>query len=155
MIEIEYRPMVLDDSAEVRSLVERTVRESYRGAYSEAAIEFFVRYHGEDEIRKDIEKGFCIVACMNGRIVGTATLRGDTVTRVFVGPELQGKGIGGHLMRMVLDRAWRSGLEAVHLDASLVSRGMYEHLGFAVVADRNHDLGDGEGLPYHEMVLRL
>ncbi len=155
MIENEYRPMVPEDAAEVRALVERTVRESYHGVYSEAAIEFFVRYHGEDEIRRDIEQGFSIVACDGRRIVGTATLRGDSITRVFVSPERQGEGIGGRLMRVVLDRARSSGLKAVRLDASLVSRRMYEHLGFTVVADRDHDLGDGETLPYHEMALFL
>ncbi len=155
MAEISYRPMVPEDAAEVRALVERTVRESYRGVYSEAAIEFFVRYHGEEEIRRDAEEWFCVVACTGGRIVGTATLREDTIARVFVEPERQGEGIGGCLMRMVLDRARSSGLKAVRLDASLVSKDMYEHLGFQAVADRVHDLGDGQTLPYYEMVLRL
>ena len=97
--------MVLDDVADVRALVERTVRESYRGVYSEAAIEFFVRFHGEDDIRKDLERGFCIVACIDDSIVGTATLRGDLITRVFVEPEMQGNGIGGSPMRGLLDPA--------------------------------------------------
>lgn len=155
MAEIEYRPMTADDIVEVRALVESTVRTSYRGAYSQAAIEFFVQYHNENAIRNDLRKGVCIVACTGDEIVGTASLIGDLITRVFVMPRYQGNGVGGHLLRLLLARARSSDLDTLRLDASLVSRPVYEHLGFMVVADQWHDLGGGDALPYHEMVMRL
>jgi predicted N-acetyltransferase YhbS len=155
MVGIEYRAMTEDDVPEVRSLVERTVRTSYRGVYSGAAIEFFVRYHGIEDIKRDLLEGTSIVAVTDHGIVGTATLRGDIIARVFVEPDMQGRGVGGSLMRMLLERARIDGLAAIRLDASLVSRSAYEHLGFTLVADRSHALGDGDMLPYHKMVLRL
>ncbi|MBI0581892.1 MAG: GNAT family N-acetyltransferase [Methanomassiliicoccales archaeon] len=153
--EVKFRAMTEDDVPEVRSLVERTIRTSYRGVYSEAAIEFFVRYHREDDIRRDLRERTSLVAFNKGGIVGTATLSGDMITRVFVDPERQGLGIGGRLVRMLLERARAGGLKAVHLDASLVSRAMYERMGFVLVSDRSHDLGDGDTLPYHEMMMDL
>lgn len=154
-IAIEYRTMVEDDIPEVRSLVERTVRRSYRSVYCEAAIEFFVRYHGEEEIRRDLQEGVGLVALRGPEIVGTATLRDGVMTRVFVDPSMQGLGIGGRLMRALIDRAREEGLKEVRLDASLVSRAVYEHMGFVLLAHRSHDLGNGDTLPYHEMVLYL
>ena len=100
MVEVELRDMSMGDVPEVRSLIERTVRTSYRDAYSKQAIEFFVRYHGESAIRKDLRQGTCLVAHAGGGIVGTATLRGDIVTRVFVAPERQGIGIGRELIQV-------------------------------------------------------
>jgi GNAT superfamily N-acetyltransferase len=152
---IGYRAMVEDDVPEVRSLVERTVRRSYRSVYGEAAIEFFVRYHGEEEIRRVLREGVSLVALRGPEIVGTATLRDGVMTRVFVDPDMQGLGIGGHLMRALIDRAREEDLKEVRLDASLVSRAVYEHMGFVLLAHRSHDLGDGDTLPYHEMVLYL
>ena len=144
-----------DDVPEVRSLVERTVRRSYQGIYCEAAIEFFVRYHGEEEIRRDLREGVSLVALHGPEFVGTATLREGVMTRVFVEPSMQGMGIGGCLMRALIDRARKEGLKEVRLDASLVSRVVYEHMGFVLIACRSHDLGDGDTLPYYEMVLYL
>jgi GNAT superfamily N-acetyltransferase len=154
-VEIEHRTMTEDDVPEVRSLVERTIRTSYCGVYSEAAIEFFVRYHGEDDIRRDLREGAILVALIDRAIVGTATLSGDMLTRVFVDPERQGLGIGGRLVRALLERARTSGLKTVRLDASLVSKAVYEHMGFVLVSDRSHDLGGGDTLPYHEMIMDL
>ncbi len=155
VVEIEYRRMTQSDVPEVRSMVERTVRTSYRGVYSEAAIEFFIKYHGEDAIRKDLQEGSGLVAVHDSKIVGTATLRGDMIARVFVAPGMQGQGIGGRLMRVLIEQARTAGPTFLRLDASLASRAFYEHMGFIVVADRSHDLGNGDALPYHEMVLLL
>jgi predicted N-acetyltransferase YhbS len=155
MVEIEVRAMGTGDVPDVRSLIERTVRASYRDAYSERAIEFFIHYHGENAIMKDLRHSTCLVALVRGEIVGTATLRGESIIRVFVEPEWQGTGIGRELIGSLLDQARASGSELVKLDASLVSRTFYERLGFLVVADRSHDLGNGHVLPYLKMMLRL
>ncbi|MDW5562231.1 MAG: GNAT family N-acetyltransferase [Methanomassiliicoccus sp.] len=152
---VNLRPMALSDVPEVQALVERTIRTSYHGVYSPRAIEFFIRYHGEGEIIGDLREGISLVAVQKNIIIGTATLRGDLITRVFVEPDEQGRGIGGRLMEALLEGARKNGLKAVRLDASVVSREVYEHMGFALVAERSHDLGDGDSLPYHEMVRRL
>jgi GNAT superfamily N-acetyltransferase len=155
MSEVIYRPMGSGDVPVVRALVERTIRTSYREVYSSVAIEFFVHYHSEEDITTDALDGAALVAVVNGEVVGTAALRGAELRRVFVEPSFQGQGIGTAMTAALLHRAWVEGIVQVRLDASLVSRVMYERMGFVAVANRSHDLGGGDSLPYCEMILDL
>jgi GNAT superfamily N-acetyltransferase len=149
------RRMEERDILDVRELVCRTIDVSYRGAYSAQAIAFFKAYHSADNISKDTERGHALVATAGGRIIGTGTLLDGEIKRVFVDPEMQGQGYGGALMRALIAEAKAEGLGSVSLDASLVSRGMYEHLGFRFVRDGCHDLGDGLTLDYTVMTLDI
>lgn len=150
----DIRPMIESDVPAVRSLVIRTIRTSYHGVYSPAAIDFFLRYHELDDIRRDLP-GVCLIALADGKLVGTAALVDGEIRRVFVEPSFQGRGIGRKLVATLIERARADGVPRLRLDASLVSRRMYRRMGFVLVAERVHDLGGGEVLPYHEMVLDL
>jgi GNAT superfamily N-acetyltransferase len=155
MTSIGYRVMYTGDVPAVRDLVERTVRTSFRGVYSPRAIEFFVRYHCLEDITADARTGVAMVAILDGEVVGTAALRGAKLRRVFVEPALQGRGIGTAMVVAMLHLARDKGIGQTRLDASMVSRKMYERIGFIVAAVDSHDLGDGDSLPYYQMVKDL
>jgi GNAT superfamily N-acetyltransferase len=88
-------------------------------------------------------------------MVGTGTLVDGEIRRVFVDPEHQGRGVGRGLMERLIERARTEGWTVATLDASLVSRSMYEHLGFRFVREGRHDLGAGLSLDYTVMALDL
>jgi GNAT superfamily N-acetyltransferase len=144
-----------DDVDDVRVLICRTIRISYQRAYSPQAIAFFEDYHSLDNIRRDARQGTTLVAFMEKAIVGTGTLLDGEIKRVFVDPEHQGRGVGRELMMSLIAEARTQGLRSVSLDASLVSRGMYEHLGFRFLRNGRHDLGNDLVLDYYQMVLDL
>lgn len=95
------------------------------------------------------------MAILDGEVVGTAALRGAKLRRVFVEPALQGRGIGTAMVVAMLHLARDKGIGQTRLDASMVSRKMYERIGFIVAAVDSHDLGDGDSLPYYQMVKDL
>ena len=152
---IKCQKMGKDDINEVRGLICRTIDISYDQAYSPQAIVFFKEYHGLDSIKRDAGQGTTLVAFVDQKIVGTGTLLDGEIKRVFVDPEFQGRGIGRELMLSLIAEARGQELRSVSLDASLVSRGMYEHLGFRFVRNGRHDLGNGLALDYYLMTLDL
>jgi GNAT superfamily N-acetyltransferase len=150
-----YREMDKEDVGAVRGLVCRTVDVSYRGAYSPRAIAFFKEYHSPQNIERDAISGTTLVAFRDGVLVGTGTLVDGEIKRVFVDPEHQGRGIGRGLMERLIERARKEGRATATLDASLVSRSMYEHMGFRSIREGRRDLGDNLSLDYTVMALDL
>jgi GNAT superfamily N-acetyltransferase len=150
-----YRRMDSEDVEGVRELVCRTMDVSYRGVYSPRAIAFFKDYHSAENIERDARSGTTLVAFLDGALTGTGTLVDGEIKRVFVDPERQGRGIGRGLMERLIEQARAEGRSTATLDASLDSRGVYEHLGFRSVREGRHDLGDGLFLDYTAMALDL
>jgi GNAT superfamily N-acetyltransferase len=153
--EVFIRRFERADLDSILSLVHRTVDGSYARAYSDEARAFFKAYHDRASVLGDAEEGTVLVVVKAGIIVGTGTLRGNEVRRVFVDPTEQGKGIGRALMEELLAAARRAGLDRVVLDSSTVSKRFYERLGFTVTGDGRIDLEAGGRLDYQVMELRL
>ena len=153
--ETGYRPMVIFDVPEVHGLIRRTIRACYRGVYSNGAVAFFERYHDVVNLESELQDGHCMVACREGSIIGVGALMGGVIKSVFVEPTMQGRGIGHRLMELLHDEARRKGLLEVRLDSSLVAHRFYLGMGYATVNEASLDLGDGDSLPYFEMVLEL
>lgn len=150
-----YRIMSEDEVEAVGELVRRTVDVSYRNAYSAQAIAFFKEYHSRQSIERDAASGTTLVAFREGVLVGTGSLVDGEIKRVFVDPDHQRLGIGRGLMERLIERARSEGRGRATLDASVVSRAMYEHMGFRFVREGRHDLGDGLFLDYTVMTLEL
>ena len=64
------------------------------------------------------------------RILGTGTLVGGEIKRVFVDPTFQKQGFGRRIMQQLEEAAARQGVKTVKLDASLPSQVFYERLGY-------------------------
>ncbi|MGZ4411779.1 MAG: GNAT family N-acetyltransferase [Gaiellaceae bacterium] len=152
---LEIRPLEDGDLPGVLELVQATIDACYPGVYPPRAVEFFRRYHGETSIREDAQAGHTVVAIADARMVGTGTLLGEGIRRVFLRPDRQGRGLGREIMRVLEERARADGAEALELDASLVAERFYLGLGYEVVAGKSIDVGGGERLRYLEMTKRL
>jgi len=73
------------------------------------------------------------VAVENEKILGTASLKEDDISTVFVNPNIHGKGIGSKLMDKVEDLAKRNGYKTVKLSSSLTSFEFYKRRGYKKV----------------------
>ncbi|MCM2466653.1 GNAT family N-acetyltransferase [Methanoculleus oceani] len=81
-----FRPRDLED---VSRLVTGTIEASYAPVYPREAIDFFLEYHTVEQIMENADRGCTFVLEPGGRIVGTGTLLGTTIKRVFVHPSRQ------------------------------------------------------------------
>ena len=148
----EFDPADLD---EVHALIARTIEASYEGVYCRTAIDHFHEHHARDEIVNDAAEGCTIVLEADGCIVGTGTLVGAYIGRMYVAPERQGKGLGGRILDALESRARAGGVETVDLAASIPARPFYQRRGYRLVAERAHEFPGGERLDWFEMVKTL
>ncbi|MEG1452743.1 GNAT family N-acetyltransferase [Brevundimonas sp.] len=84
-----------------------------------------------------------VVACLDDRPVGFASLLDDHIAALFVDPDYQGKGIGKALLRHI-----ETGRDALSLEVYLANEaaiGFYRAMGFKVVSQRETD---DQGLPH-------
>ncbi len=148
---LRMREFRTTDLFAVKALIHRTIALCYAGYYCPEAIRFFVNYHDEQAILRDARDGCIIVFEKAGRVVGTGTLTGDEIKRVFVDPACQQEGVGRLIMEQLENLAAAAGVANVKLDASLPSRSFYEHLGYAVVEQASLPVENGRWLDFFRM----
>lgn len=110
----------------------RSVRELCRGAYSPREVRTWVELlRPEGYLRPDQPRAV-LVAERGRRVVGFGQL--DTVTgeleALYVLPEEVGLGIGTTLLAALEALAWRAGVAALRLDASLNAESFYRERGY-------------------------
>lgn len=94
--------------------------------YLQQTVDGLKIYHNPGNIATDARKGaFIVVVEENGQIVGTGTLTGTYVKRVFVHPAHQRRDIGNTVMEMIEAEVRKNGLLFVELYATLPSEVFY------------------------------
>ena len=148
----EYRA---GDLTAVNELVRRTIDLAYAGIYPPRAIAHFHEHHAAGQIAADAQNGHTVVVERDGQMVATGTLVDGEITRVYVDPEWQGRGLGLAIMRVLEARARELGLEEVELYAAVGSRTFHDLLGYVVTKEGEADCGEGQVLKYYRMAKRL
>jgi len=98
----------------------------------------------------DIPKGTTLLMVKKGIVIGTGSIVGNEIKRMFVVREEQGKGYGGMQLAEFERRASEAYSDVV-LDASLGSYEMYRHLGYSLLEYIPMQLPAGEYLCYFRM----
>lgn len=120
------------DALPVYRLVQKTIRTVYPGYYEPAIVDAFCRFHSLDAIEEDIGLSKVRVLESGDCIVGTGTLDGEHITRVFVLPESQGRGLGTRVMDALEGEAAKSCGYTV-LDSSVPAESFHLHRGYDVI----------------------
>ena len=140
-----------EDLMALKSMIHRVIATCYPGHYGTEAVRFFMRYHDEQAIRKDAREGCAVVLDRAGRMIGTGTLVGDEIKRVFVDVMAQRQGIGRRIMKSLEEKARESGITMVRLDASLPAKVFYDALGYVTLEKTFLPLENGRRLDYFKM----
>lgn len=155
MQDIQVRQLNEEDLPSVYRLIQNTIEISYGEVYPKEAIEFFKDWHSEECISNDAAAGYTVVAEDNSEILGTGTLFGTNIRRVFVNPLHQHLGIGKLIVKELERKALIEKLTALDLEASLVSRQFWESLGFVVQREDYVPVRNEQKLYYYKMVKTL
>ncbi|MFH0847648.1 MAG: GNAT family N-acetyltransferase [Chloroflexota bacterium] len=150
--DIQIIQMTEADLQSVYELVQNTIQVSYYKVYPVEAIEFFKNHHRKENILNDSIAGYTAIAESNGQILGTGTLLGTNVRRVFVNPTHQHKGIGKLIVYELERKAELEGLFTLDLSSSLVSRQFWESVGFVLSKEDFLPVRNGKKLLFYEMV---
>lgn len=136
--------------AKVAEIVERTIRAVYPHYYPSGAVQFFLDLHSEQRIREALSIEDIYFAVVQGEIVGTGSVRGNEICRLFILPEYQAQGYGSRLMDMLEDIVFGR-YKTVHIDASFPAEGMYLKRGYRIKTYEKIETEGGDYLCYHTM----
>lgn len=135
----------------VRGLIHNTIDISYSKAYNAEAIKYFKDYHNDKNISKDAKEGYSVVLERKNKIIGTGTVTGNHIMRVFVSPKFQRQGLGKLLMQKLEKKALSAGIRTAKLDSSLPAKKFYDSLGYKTVEKTFVEVENGKKLDYYKM----
>lgn len=138
------------DFEAVKRITRDTIREIYPRYYPAGAVDFFCNYHSDERIMADIASGRVYLLLKENQAVGTVTISGNEINRLFVLPEYQHKGFG----RALLDFAEQAVLlqyDTVHMDASLPAKAIYKKRGYRETEYHTIRTENGDYLCYDVM----
>ena len=148
----EFKEVDLD---KIKEIIDITIDKCYVNIYSPEAINYFKQCHSKENILSDAKRGTTLTLIDNLEIIGTGTLLGEEIKRVFVLRQYQGQGLGKLIMTHLEEHAVKERLKKVTLCSLLVSKKFYEKLRYTQIKENFIDLGNGEKLDHYEMFKEL
>ncbi len=138
------------DLQTVRDIVHGTINDLYPKYYPQGAVEYFLDYHADEAMMADIEKGNVYLLKDGGVCVGTGSIIGNEIGRLFVRPENQGRGYGQALMDF-LEKTVYVEHDEILLYSSLLALNMYLKRGYQMVEYEKLLVNYGHFLCYHTL----
>lgn len=137
----------LSDAETVREISHETIKAVYPHYYPKGAVDFFLAHHNRENILRDIEAGEVWLISDGGNGVGTVTVNGNEINRLFVLPQYQGKGFGRALMEYA-EKLIFGKYDCAELSASLPAKAIYMKNGYTSVSYHIIDCDNGDRLCY-------
>lgn len=141
----------LNEFSFVKNITQKTINEIYPKYYPAGAVEFFLQHHSDDNIINDIKQGKVYILQNDfDEYVGTVTVDGNEIHRLFVLPEFQHNGFGRALMdhaEIVIAQNYSE----VIIDASLPAKRIYRKRGYVETDYRTIIAYNGDFLCYDVM----
>lgn len=142
----ELRPFKTSDAAELIQFIKEDLIHVNGKNYTQKQIESIVAYYTPEQMIKLSEEAdrLFLVAVLNNRPVGTASLVNNEVHMVFVDRNFHGKGIGKNLIERIEKVAKENGISKLKVNSSLNAPGFYQKLGFKVTDSnkKNNDVSE-------------
>jgi N-acetylglutamate synthase-like GNAT family acetyltransferase len=123
------------DAPAISQVIEAALRVSNTQDYPPDIIDRVVRCFSPAAVMRFLALHHVFVACIEGRVVATASLDASVVRSVFVDPLYQRQGIGCRLMATVESIAAQAGVERLSVPSSITAQGFYLSLGFVKIRD--------------------
>lgn len=123
------RKAIPEEQDIVTELVGETIEAVYPKYYPAGAVDFFLAHHKPEKILADVKAGKVYVLEEDGVIVGTVTIDGNGIARLFVEPSRQGRGLGRQLMDFAENKIFEYS-ETVRIDSSLPAKSIYIKRGY-------------------------
>jgi len=133
-MQVQVRRATAADAKAVHDVVLRAVLETNARDYPGSVIERLAASLPE-RVASNLEQSLAFVATVDGQIVGTGSLDGQTVSNVFIHPNYQGQGTGARLMDAIEGAANNQHGSTLTLQSSITAQVFYEKRGFKVVRE--------------------
>ena len=141
---MSIRQAVLEDLSIIKNISEVTISEIYPHYYPKGAVDFFLEHHSEKNILNDIKKNYVFLCLdISQNAIGTITVKGNEICRLFVMPTYQGMGFGTEMLDFA-EKIIFEQYSKVVLDVSLPAKQIYlkrgyKEIKFNIIATRGND----------------
>ena len=130
------RPYREEDLKEILSLFYRSVHELAAEDYTPAQLDAWAPSDPDEEgWRCSLAAHYALVAEEDGRIVGFGDLDGDYLDRLYVLPEMKGRGAGSLLCGALEERARAAGEKRMTAFSSRTALSFFAGRGYAVLRE--------------------
>lgn len=138
---------------QVAEIVRETITEIYPHYYPKGAVQFFLDLHSPEGIEKAWGKEEIYLLKNRDTVLGTGSIGGNEICRLFILPGFQGMGFGGRLMDFQESEIFKYS-SSVCVDVSFPAEGMYLKRGYRIASFEKTETGNGDFLCYHTMEKR-
>ena len=135
----------------VKDITQTTIKAVYPRYYPQGAVELFVNHHSDENISSDISSGLIYLLNIDGRNVGTVTVKENHINRLFVLPDCQHKGYGRELMDFAENLVFQT-YDTCELDSSLPAKKIYLKRGYEESSYNILETENGDYLCFDIMV---
>lgn len=125
----------IDDFEEVKRITQDTIKQIYPHYYPAGVVKFFQEHHSDNNIMTDIIHGKVYLIRDGMEYVGTVTIDGNEINRLFVLPKFQNKGYGTAIMEYAENKIFEYFPE-IQLHASLPGKKLYKKRAYFEVEYR-------------------
>ena len=133
-MEIVIRYATAADAEAVHEIVLQALRETNARDYPSSVIDRLVLTL-PDKVASNLETWCAFVAIVNGQVVGTGSLNGQTVSSVYVHPDHQRRGIATKLMDAVENAANARSQRTLSVQSSVTAKAFYARRGFKIIRE--------------------
>ncbi len=135
----------------VKEITHKTINEVYPHYYPGGVVAFFLAHHKTENIKKDIDAGIVYLMMDGERGIGTVTLHGNEICRLFVLPECQHQGLGRQLLDFAEEMIGEKYSEIL-IDSSLPAKNVYLRRGYVTTETHRIVAENGDVLVYDVMI---
>jgi putative acetyltransferase len=125
-----FRAFAPHDAEAVSALIRHTMRVSNSHDYPLARLQPLMDYFSPDKVRQLNQERLCLVAEVNGQVIGTVGLEDAELATFFVHPDHQSMGIGTQLLAAIEEHARARGITRITVDSSLTGAAFYARRGY-------------------------
>lgn len=137
----------------VAGIAAETIRAVYPHYYPAGAVDFFLWLHSTERVKAGLESEEPYLLFRENMVLGTGSIRGNEICRLFILPEQQGRGYGKRLMDLLEEKVFLEA-DTVCVDASFPAERLYLNRGYRILSYETIQTDNGDFLCYHRMEKR-
>lgn len=138
------------DAQIVTNIAEETIQKIYPHYYPKGAVKFFQELHSYEQILRTMNTEEIYLFLLEHQVIGTGSVRGAELCRLFILPQYQRKGYGTQSISLLEEKVFERE-SYINIDASLPAEGLYLKRGYHIKSYEKIEMKNGDFLCYHKM----
>lgn len=132
----------IEDVDAIHAIVYHSISNTFANYYPQEVVEFILDYHKIENIKQDILRAKTYTLSEGNNLIGTGSINGAEINRVFLLPHYQGKGYGSKMMDFPEKEVFKKS-NKVRLEASLPASKFYLNRGYKLVEFQEYPVSNG------------